>query len=298
MKKGSAAVFLSYVLWGIFPIYWKLLADVDSVYVLCCRIVFSLVVSLIVVPLSGKWGEAMRVLRDRRLRRYMLAAGLFISFNWGAFIYCVTSNRVLDASLAYYINPILAILVGFIVFREKLTAAQWAAVALAAAGVAAPMVMEGEFPLLAVLIGLSFAIYGAIKKKADVPGDVSTFIETLLVSPIALAVIVVMELRGGPISSGIIGGWRLILLPLAGLVTYLPLFLYSAGIRTTSMSLSGILMYINPTLQLLCGILLYDETMSPAMTVAFVCVWLATIVFVAGGEIARRRAKMRCSNNG
>lgn len=119
MKKGSAAVFLSYVLWGVFPIYWKLLADVDSVYVLCCRIVFSLVVSLIVVPLCAKWGEAMRVLRDRRLRRYMLAAGLFISFNWGAFIYCVASNRVLDASLAYYINPILAILVGFIVFLRK-----------------------------------------------------------------------------------------------------------------------------------------------------------------------------------
>ena len=149
MKKGSAAVFLSYVLWGVFPIYWKLLAGVDSVYVLCCRIVFSLCVSLVVVPLCGKWGEAVRVLRDKRLRRYMLAAGVFISFNWGAFIYCVASNRVLDASLAYYINPILAILVGFIVFRERLTTAQWAAVALAAAGVAAPMVMEGEFPLLA-----------------------------------------------------------------------------------------------------------------------------------------------------
>ncbi len=296
MKKGAWAVLLSYVLWGVFPIYWKLLADVDSVYVLCCRIVFSLVVSLIVVPACGKWGEAMRVLRDRRLRRRMLACGLFISFNWGAFIYCVASNRVLDASLAYYINPILAILMGFVVFRERLTAAQWTAVALAAAGVAAPMVMEGEFPLLAVLIGLSFAIYGAIKKKADVPGDVSTFLETLLVSPIALAVIVAMELRGGPLSTGQVAGWRLILLPLAGAVTYLPLFLYSAGIRTTSMSLSGILMYINPTLQLLCGVLLYDETMSPAMTVAFVCVWLATIVFVAGGEIARRRAKVECTD--
>ena len=291
MKKGSAAVLLSYVLWGVFPIYWKLLADVDSVYVLCCRLVFSLCVSLVVVPLCGKWGDAMRVLKDRRLRRYMLACGLFISFNWGAFIYCVASNRVLDASLAYYINPILAILVGFIVFRERLNASQWA---LAAAGVAAPMVMEGEFPLLAVLIGLSFAIYGAIKKKADVAGDVSTFIEALLVSPIALAIIVVMELNGGPVSTGVIGGWRLLLLP--GVVSYLPLFLYSAGIRTTSMSLSGILMYINPTLQLLCGVVLYNETMSPAMTVAFVCVWLATIVFVAGGEIARRRSKAGCNN--
>ena len=105
-----------------------------------------------------------------------------------------------------------------------------------------------------------------------------------------------MELRGGPLSTGQVAGWRLILLPLAGAVTYLPLFLYSAGIRTTSMSLSGILMYINPTLQLLCGVLLYDETMSPAMTVAFVCVWLATIVFVAGGEIARRRAKVECTD--
>ena len=141
MKKGSAAVFLSYVLWGVFPIYWKLLADVDSVYVLCCRIVFSLCVSLVVVPLCGKWGEAMRVLRDKRLRRYMLAAGVFISFNWGAFIYCVASNRVLDASLAYYINPILAILVGFIVFRERLTTAHWAAVELGGDDAAAPQVL-------------------------------------------------------------------------------------------------------------------------------------------------------------
>ena len=296
MKKGPAAVLLSYVLWGILPIYWKLLADVNSVYVLCCRLVFSLCVSLVVIPATGKWDEAMRVLRDRRLRRYMLACGLFISFNWGAFIYCVASNRVLDASLAYYINPILAILVGFLAFRERLNAAQWTAVALAAAGVVAPMVMEGEFPLLAVLIGLSFAIYGAIKKKADVSGDVSMFIESLLVSPIALAVIVVMEIQGGPVGTGAIAGWRLLLLPLAGIVSYLPLFLYSAGIRTTSMSLSGILMYINPTLQLLCGVLLYDETMSPAMTVAFVCVWLATIVFVAGGEISRRRSERRCTN--
>ena len=128
------------------------------------------------------------------------------------------------------------------------------------------------------------------------PGDVSTFIETLLVSPIALAVIIVMEAQGGPVSTGQVTGWRLILLPLAGLVTYLPLFFYSAGIRTTSMSLSGILMYVNPTLQLLCGVVLYNETMSPAMTVAFVCVWLATIVFIAGGEIARRRAKVECEN--
>lgn len=288
-NKGAWTVLLSYVLWGLFPIFWKLLADVNSVYVLCCRVLFSLLVSFLVVRLSGGWAQARAVLRDRRKCLAMLVCGLTISFNWGAFIYCVAVGRVLDASLAYYINPLLAILLGFIFFRERLSVLQGCSVALAAVGVIVPMFMEGSFPLLAVLIGLSFAVYGAVKKRADVPGEISIFIETLLVAPIAVLVIAVMELRGGPVSSGLIGGWRLLLLPAAGLVTYLPLALYSAGIRTTSMSLSGILMYINPTMQLLCGLLLYNEKMTAATLVTFILVWAALILFVLSGR--RREQK-------
>ena len=289
MKKGTIYVTLSYVLWGLLPVFWKLLADVDSFYVLACRVVFSLVVSAALLPLLGEARRAKDALKDKRLVGLMLCCGLLISFNWGVLIYCVAAERVLDVSLAYYINPLLAILVGFICFRERLSAAQWVSCAIAAAGVAAPMVMAGEFPILAVLCGLSFAIYGAVKKVADIPGELSTFMETLLVVPFAIAFIIYCEANGGPVASGQLSGWRLLLLPAAGAVTFLPVYLYSAGIRTTSMGLSGVLMYINPTLQLLIG-LLYGETLGTDMLVTFACVWIATAIYLISGAKSRKRA--------
>ena len=289
MKKGTIYVTLSYVLWGLLPVFWKLLADVDSFYVLACRVVFSLVVSAALLPLLGEARRAKDALKNKRLVGLMLCCGLLISFNWGVLIYCVAAERVLDVSLAYYINPLLAILVGFICFREKLSAAQWIACAIAAAGVAAPMVMAGEFPILAVLCGLSFAIYGAVKKVANIPGELSTFMETLLVVPFAIAFIIYCEANGGPVASGQLSGWRLLLLPAAGAVTFLPVYLYSAGIRTTSMGLSGVLMYINPTLQLLIG-LLYGETLGTDMLVTFACVWIATAIYLISGAKSRKRA--------
>lgn len=289
MKKGTIYVTLSYGLWGLLPVFWKLLADVDSFYVLACRVVFSLVVSAALLPLLGEARRAKDALKNKRLVGLMLCCGLLISFNWGVLIYCVAAERVLDVSLAYYINPLLAILVGFICFREKLSAAQWIACAIAAAGVAAPMVMAGEFPILAVLCGLSFAIYGAVKKVANIPGELSTFMETLLVVPFAIAFIIYCEANGGPVASGQLSGWRLLLLPAAGAVTFLPVYLYSAGIRTTSMGLSGVLMYINPTLQLLIG-LLYGETLGTDMLVTFACVWIATAIYLISGAKSRKRA--------
>ena len=289
MKKGTIYVTLSYVLWGLLPVFWKLLADVDSFYVLACRVVFSLVVSAALLPLLGEARRAKDALKNKRLVGLMLCCGLLISFNWGVLIYCVAAERVLDVSLAYYINPLLAILVGFICFRERLSAAQWISCAIAAAGVAAPMVMAGEFPILAVLCGLSFAIYGAVKKAANIPGELSTFMETLLVGPFAIAFIIYCEANGGPIASGQLSGWRLLLLPAAGAVTFLPVYLYSAGIRTTSMGLSGVLMYINPTLQLLIG-LLYGETLGTDMLVTFACVWIATEIYLISGAKSRKRA--------
>ena len=288
MKKGTIYVTLSYVLWGLLPVFWKLLADVDSFYVLACRVVFSLVVSAALLPLLGEARRAKDALKDKRLVGLMLCCGLLISFNWGGLIYCVAAERVLDVRLAYYIHPLLAIPAGFIRFTERLSAAQWIACAIAAAGVAAPMVMAGEFPILAVLCGLSFAVYGAVKKVADIPGELSTFMETLLVVPFAIAFIIYCEANGGPVASGQLSGWRLLLLPAAGAVTFLPVYLYSAGIRTTSMGLSGVLMYINPTLQLLIG-LLYGETLGTDMLVTFACVWIATAIYLISGAKSKKR---------
>lgn len=290
MNKSALSVAASYILWGLLPVFWKLLANVDSIYVLCSRILWSLVVSAVAVLAFGKRRTAAAALRDKGVRRRLLICGLLISFNWGAFIWCVMNGRVLDCSLAYYINPILAIIVGFAAFREKLTALQWCSVALAAVGVAIPAVRGGEFPLLALLIGLSFAIYGAVKKKINLPGDVTTFVETLLVSPAVLAVIIYMEATGsGAVSSGVLTGWRLLLLPAAGIVTYIPLVLYSQGIRNTPMSLSGILMYVNPTLQFLIGVLFFKEALTATWIITFCFVWAALILFVASGRAASGR---------
>jgi chloramphenicol-sensitive protein RarD len=285
MNKSVLAVAASYILWGLLPMFWKLLAQVDSIYTLCSRILWSLVVSVIFILAMGKWKEASAALRDKTVRRRLLAAGLLISFNWGAFIWCVMNGRVLDCSLAYYINPIIAIVVGYAAFHEKLSVLQWYSVALAVIGVSIPAFRDGQVPILAILIGTSFAIYGAVKKKVDLRGDVTTFIETLFVSPAALAVIILMEAGGnGAISNGLLSGWSLLLLPAAGLVTYLPLLLYSQGVRGTPMSLSGILMYVNPTLQFLIGILFYKEKLTVSSIITFCFVWAALILFVSSGR--------------
>lgn len=289
MKRGPLLVLTSYILWGLLPIFWKLLADVDSFYTLACRVVFSLAVSAALLPAFRAGGKAAAALRSGRLVGLMFCCGVLITFNWGVLIYCVSAGRVLDVSLAYYINPLLAILVGFVCFGERLTPAQWASCAIAAAGVAAPMLMAGEFPVLAVLCGLSFALYGAVKKRADIPGEISTFMETLLMAPFALAFIAFSEINGGPVASGLVSGWRLLLLPAAGFVTFLPVYLYSAGIRGTDMGLSGVLMYVNPTLQLLVG-LLYGERLGADMLVTFCCVWAATAIYLISGAKSRKKA--------
>lgn len=296
MKKGTLLVTLSYVLWGIFPVFWKLLAGIDSVYLLCYRVTMSCAAALIAALIMGDFGRIKAVLRDKKLLKRLFWAGVAVCVNWGLYIYCVTQGHLLDSSLAYYINPILSILIGFFFFKERLNALQWASVALAAAGVMVPIFIDGSFPLLAIAIGLAFALYGAIKKGVDLPGEVGTFTETLLMSPFAVAVIVIMEANGGPIASGVISGWRLLLLPAAGAVTFLPLAMYSSGLRTTPLSLSGILMYINPTIQLLLGVLLYDEKMTTASVITFALVFAAVVLFVVGGNSGKKKTA-ECSAN-
>lgn len=285
MNKSTLYVLTGYLLWGILPIFWKLLAGVDSIYVLCSRIIWSLVVSAIAVLAFGKWKDAIEALRNRAVCLRLFACGALVSFNWGAFIWCVMHGRVLDCSLAYYINPIMAIVIGFIAFREKMNTMRWVSVGLAVIGVAYPAFVNGQVPILAVLIALSFALYGTVKKKVDLPGDITTFIETLFITPFALAAVIYMEVQGtGALSGGQLPGWRILLLPAAGFVTYLPLLLYSHGIRRTPMSLAGVLMYISPTMQFFIGILLFHEELSESMLVTFGFVLVAVVLFVLSGK--------------
>ena len=205
---------------------------------------------------------------DRREWLLLAAAGCVITVNWGVYIWATAHGHLLDASLAYYMNPILAILLGTVVFREKLSGLQWLAVAVTFTGLVITVIRWKQVPWIALIIGGSFAVYGALKKKVRSDAAVSTFMETLTVAPLSLIVIFWMEARGTG-AVGLLEGWRWLLLPASGVVTTVPLLFYAAGMKTTPMTLSGILMYINPTMQLLLSVLLYQEEFTATHAILF-----------------------------
>lgn len=291
MNKETFNVLGCYVLWGLLPVFWKLLAGVNSAYVLAQRIVFSCLFCFAVILIKKNGGELKNILRDKKQRRLYLACGLLISANWGVYILTVATGRILEASLAYYMNPLFSILIGALIFKERLSGVQWLSVALAFVGVMYSVVLYGSVPYLAIIIGLTFAMYGAIKKGIKAESEVSICMETLSVLPLALIFIVYAQLSGFTTFASL-SVKEMLLLVLTGAITSVPLMLFASGIKRTSITVSGILMYINPTLQLLLGVFVYNEEFTKANAVTFAFVWLAVILFVGDGLRHKRHEKL------
>ena len=291
MNKETFNVLGYYVLWGLLPVFWKLLAGVNSAYVLAQRIVFSCLFCFAVILIKKNGGELKNILRDKKQRRLYLACGLLISANWGVYILTVATGRILEASLAYYMNPLFSILIGALIFKERLSGVQWLSVALACVGVMYSVVLYGSVPYLAIIIGLTFALYGAIKKGIKAESEVSICMETVSVLPLALIFIVYAQLSGFTTFASL-SVKEMLLLVLTGAITSVPLMLFASGIKRTSITVSGILMYINPTLQLLLGVFVYNEEFTKANAVTFAFVWLAVILFVGDGLRHKRHEKL------
>ena len=291
MNKDTFNVLGGYVLWGLLPVFWKLLAGVNSAYVLAQRIVFSCLFCFAVILIKKNGGELKNILRDKKQRRLYLACGLLISANWGVYILTVATGRILEASLAYYMNPLFSILIGALIFKERLSGVQWLSVALAFVGVMYSVVLYGSVPYLAIIIGLTFALYGAIKKGIKAESEVSICMETVSVLPLALIFIVHAQLSGFTTFASL-SVKEMLLLVLTGAITSVPLMLFASGIKRTSITVSGILMYINPTLQLLLGVFVYNEEFTKANAVTFAFVWLAVILFVGDGLRHKRHEKL------
>ena len=291
MNKDTFNVLGGYVLWGLLPVFWKLLAGVNSAYVLAQRIVFSCLFCFAVILIKKNGGELKNILRDKKQRRLYLACGLLISANWGVYILTVATGRILEASLAYYMNPLFSILIGALIFKERLSGVQWLSVALAFVGVMYSVVLYGNVPYLAIIIGLTFALYGAIKKGIKAESEVSICMETVSVLPLALIFIVYAQLSGFTTFASL-SVKEMLLLVLTGAITSVPLMLFASGIKRTSITVSGILMYINPTLQLLLGVFVYNEEFTKANAVTFAFVWLAVILFVGDGLRHKRHEKL------
>lgn len=279
MNKSSFSVLGCYVLWGLLPIFWKLLANVDSVYVLAQRVVFSCIFCLAIILLKKNGSSVKNILKSKTERRRYFVCGILISINWGVYILTVAMGKILEASLAYYMNPLFSVVIGALIFKEKLSAAQWISVGLALVGVMISVIAYGNVPYLAIIIGLSFALYGAMKKTIKAESEVSICMETMSVLPLALAFIVYAQLSGYTTFSSLSNA-EMLLLAASGAVTSIPLMLFAKGIRKTSITTSGILMYINPTLQLLVGVLIYNEVFTKMNAITFAFVWAAVILFV------------------
>ena len=279
MNRSSFSVLGCYVLWGLLPIFWKLLANVDSVYVLAQRVLFSCIFCLAIILLKKNGSSVKNILKSKTERRRYFVCGILISINWGVYILTIAMGKILEASLAYYMNPLFSVVIGALIFKEKLSAVQWISVGLALVGVMISVIAYGNVPYLAIIIGLSFALYGAMKKTIKAESEVSICMETMSVLPLALVFIAYAQVSGYTDFSSL-STTEMLLLIASGPVTSIPLMLFAKGIRKTSITTSGILMYINPTLQLLVGVLIYNEVFTKMNAITFAFVWAAVILFV------------------
>lgn len=279
MNKSTLNVIGCYTLWGLLPIFWKLLSGVNSAYVLAQRVIFSCIFCLAVILIKKHGGEIKNIVGNMSERRKFFLCGILISVNWGVYILTVAMGRILEASLAYFMNPLFSVLIGAVFFKEKLSAVQWSSVALAFAGVMFSVIRYGTVPYLAIIIGLTFALYGALKKGIKADSETSICMETMSVLPLAIIFIAYAQFSGLTTYSSLSAA-EVILLVLTGPITSIPLMLFAKGVKGIPIVTSGILMYISPTLQLLVGVFIYNEAFTQTNAITFAFVWAAVILFV------------------
>lgn len=289
-RVGMLAGLAAYGLWGVFPLVFRLLDEVSPVEILFHRIVWSLLVVLAVLAIQRRFPELRRVVRDRRTVRLLGVAAVAISCNWLTYIWAVNNEHVLDAALGYYVNPLITVALGVVVLGERLRRAQRIALGFGAASVVVLTVANGRLPWIALVLACSFATYGYLKKQADVAALPSLAIETALLSPIALLGLGVFASRGSlSFSNGTVG--RDLLLAGLGVVTAVPLLLFATAATRIPLSMLGLLQYVTPTMQLLCGVVVLGEDLPPERLAGFALVWIALSVLASDALANERRVR-------
>lgn len=274
---GTITVLLTYVLWGVLGIYWGLLGGVNPVYILANRIIWSAVFMGLYALLRRRGGEIKGVFTGKKALGKSFLCGILITINWGVYIYAVNSGHMLDASLGYFIEPVLVGLIGVLAFKERPTKLEWATFVLALIALGYMLIRTGTLPYLAIIIAGSFAVYGGVKKNLDLTPEVALFAETLCMTPFALGFIAYAEANGmGVMDSATVG--CIMLLVLSGIVTSVPLLLFNMGVKHIPYYFSGILMYVNPTIQFLVGIFYFKEALDTDRLVAFVIIWVGVLL--------------------
>jgi chloramphenicol-sensitive protein RarD len=280
--RGLTAAVSAFAIWGLFPLYLMSLKGISALQITSHRIVWSCVFVLAWMGVRGELPLLREAFTTKGVLPRLTASALFISLNWLGFVWAVNQGHVLEVSLGYYIGPLLNVLLGVFVLRERLNRAQWTAVAFAAAGVAYLTLATGRAPWIALLVGSSFALYGLIRKTVKVDALPGLAIETILLAPLAAGYLIWAETQGiGAFAHE--SGQLDVLLMIGGVVTAVPLFLFAYGARQIPFSTMGVIQFIGPTLQLLCGLIVFGEPFDHGRAVGFVLIWAGLIIYAGQG---------------
>lgn len=280
----------AYFLWGILPLYFKLLPMVGPVEIVASRILFSLILMIAILAATGALGDFGRTLRDRRTMIAMTGSALLIAINWLVYIWAVANDHIVAASLGYFLNPLVNVLLGVLVLKEKLRPVQIAAILVAAIGVAVMAVSAINTLWISITLAVSFALYGLIRKTAAVGPRQGLAAETLILTPIAAAYAIWLVSQGQAAFGKDVA--TSILLALSGIVTSVPLLLFATAARRMPLSMLGLLQYLAPTIQFLIGVLLFDETPSRGQMISFVLIWAGLILFTVDLLRSTRAARL------
>jgi chloramphenicol-sensitive protein RarD len=293
--RGLAAAVAAYVLWGVAPVYFHALPHVPPLEILAHRIVWSVLVLAIALSATRRWASVREAFASRRRVLALCATSALISCNWGIFIWAIGQHRLVEASLGYFVNPLVNVALGAVFLGERLSRRQLAAVGLAGAGVAVLVARAGTLPWVALALALSFGVYALLRKAARIDALGGLFVETALLAPVALAGLVARGAAG----SGAYGAdpRTTVLLSLAGVVTATPLVLFAIGVQRLRLSTIGLVQYLAPTCQFLLAVLAFREPFGAAQLGAFALIWTSLAIYTAdairgsrAAAVAERRA--------
>jgi chloramphenicol-sensitive protein RarD len=286
---GLLSTLACYILWGLLPLYWHALEHLNSVFILANRIIWSAVFTVGILLVSKRFSEVKAVLRDKKKMRFMIPAAIAITINWGVYIWAVNAGHLLDSSIGYYMNPLVVFAIGIVLFHETSGVIDWIALGLATIGVLIATIAYGAFPWIAVVLALSFGVYGTLKKLAGVGGLTSIAVETLLLLPFALLFVAIAPQSHASIAA--LTPLTTVLLLLSGIVTASPLILFTFGVNRLPLTTVGFLQYMSPTLQMFIGVLVFKEVLTQDRIIAFAFIAVALVLYTIG--MVQRARKLR-----
>jgi chloramphenicol-sensitive protein RarD len=295
-NKGLLAAIGAFIIWGLLPLYWKSISAAIPVEIICHRITWSTVVTILLLLMWRKAGGLLRVLKDKKVVLRFILSSLLLSTNWLLYIWAVNSNYIIETSLGYYINPLVNVLLGVFFLHERLRKVQWLAILFAFLGVCYLTFGYGYFPYIAIILAVTFGLYGLLRKTATLASLEGLCLETSILFIPALGVLIYFASQGHSdfIHQDINGR---LLLAGTGIVTSLPLLLFGYAAQKIPLSTLGIVQYLGPSLQLCIGIFVYNEPFPKEQMIGFMLVWCGLVIYVTEGLMRRTLRKKKHLTN-